>query len=186
MSLLFVAVFFLGLILGVWSMLNGVERPSVPEGMPAVDAYGHALADARTSLKVPTAGAALTLAGATGYLLDRYASLSTAAEVVAALAAGAVGVVLAVLVIAKWAVPAAQRDVEDERYLLQGHFARVTHPIGADETGEIAYEIDGTRYAAKARSVDGAPVEAETEVVIDRLEDGVAWVETWAVVEQRI
>ncbi len=185
MSLFFVAAFFLGLVLGVRAMLVGVERPSVPEGMPAVDALGRAVASARTSLKVPTVGAALTLAGAVGYLLDRYAALPTPVEVVAALAAAGLGVLLAVLVIAKWAVPAARADVEDERYLLQGHIAVVTRAIGSD-AGEIVYEIDGTRYAAKAQSVDGAPVETDTEVVIERLEEGVAYVEPWAVVEQRI
>ena len=32
----------------------------------------------------------------------------------------------------------------------------------------------------------GPPIEADVEVVIDRLEDGVAYVESWAVVEQRL
>ena len=83
-------------------------------------------------------------------------------------------------------VPSARDEVVDERYLLQGHFARVTSAIAGSEPGAIVYEVNGTRYATKALSVDGTPVDADTEVVIERVEDGVAYVEPWARVEERL
>ena len=46
--------------------------------------------------------------------------------------------------------------------------------------------MDGAQYAIPARSFDGSPLEVGDEVMIDRIEDGIAWVEAWAVVEKRI
>jgi hypothetical protein len=42
------------------------------------------------------------------------------------------------------------------------------------------------KYATPALSLDGTAVAAGTEVVIDRLEEGVAYVEPWVQVEQRL
>jgi hypothetical protein len=39
---------------------------------------------------------------------------------------------------------------------------------------------------APAKSIDGNPVDVGTEVVIETITDGVASVELWSVVEQRI
>jgi hypothetical protein len=74
----------------------------------------------------------------------------------------------------------------DERYLLQGHPARVTRAITADGAGEIAYVADGRRYAVVARSLEGDALAQDTEVAIERVEDGVAYVERWTRVEERL
>ena len=87
---------------------------------------------------------------------------------------------------ARWATQAAKQDVVDERYLLQGHPAEVVAAIASSATGEIAYVVGGKRYAASAQSLDGTPVAVGTEVVIDRVENGVAYVEPWVQVEQRL
>jgi membrane protein implicated in regulation of membrane protease activity len=76
--------------------------------------------------------------------------------------------------------------VTDDRYLLQGHPASVTRGIPADGEGEIVYEADGRSWTVRARSWDGAPIGAGTEVAIERVEDGVAYVEAWAEVEARL
>jgi hypothetical protein len=76
--------------------------------------------------------------------------------------------------------------VVDERYLLQGHPARVTAAIAADTPGAIVYEVDGTRHTVQALALDGAPVAVETDVVIERVENGLAYVEPWDSVEERL
>jgi membrane protein implicated in regulation of membrane protease activity len=182
---IFLAAFLGGLVLSVYAMIRGVERPP-HGGTENVDALGRALQAARTSLRAPVASAGATLFGATGYLLTRYTSLSVAPRLTIAIIAGFLGIVGAILLIAKWVIPSAQHDVVDERYLLQGHFARVTEPITAGATGRIQYELGGTHHAAVAQSLDGSPVPANTEVVIERVEEGVAYVEPWKDVEQRI
>lgn len=185
MSALFLATFVLGLLLAVYAMLHGVERP--PRVGPEVDAFGRAMQAARTSLKAPTAAAFLTTFGAVGYSLHRSTTLGTAALIVVAGISGAIAILCVVLFIAKVLIPAARHDVVDERFLLMGHLARVATPIGGgDAIGEIIYDLAGTRHAVKARSVDGASVPVGTDVVIERVEDGVAFVEPWVQVEQRI
>jgi hypothetical protein len=186
MQLFYLAAFLTGLVLGVYAMLRGVERIGSAGRSPELDALGRPIGTPRLAFTAPTLGAFATVFGVTGYLLWRYATLSVGAEVAIALAAALVGAVTATWAVAHWGTQAAVHDATDERYLLQGHPARVVSPIMGGREGEIAYLVGGTQYAATARSVDGTPVAAGTEVVIDRVEDGVAYIEPWVQVEQRI
>jgi len=181
---LFLGALLLGLLLGVFAMLHGVERRPRAAG-PAARAPvpSH---EPRARLNLPLiAGFAATF-GATGYLLLRYSALGRGMAAAVAAAVGAAGALGAVALVAKWAVPGAAHDVEDPRYALQGHLARVTTPIAGPGTGAITYVVDGVRHVTPAASLDGAPVPADAEVVIERIEDGVAHVERWAVVEERL
>ena len=97
-----------------------------------------------------------------------------------------VGTVIATIAVRRWATLAAEHDSVDERYLLQGHPAQVVSAIEQTGSGEIAYFVGGKRYATDARSLDGSPITVGTEVIIDRVEGGVAYVESWVEVEQRL
>ena len=88
--------------------------------------------------------------------------------------------------IARWAVPSARRDVPDERFLLQGMFARVTDPIEQERVGRIALEMGGTLHAVQAMSLTGDAIDRGTEVVIERIEGETAFVEPWSAVERRL
>jgi hypothetical protein len=70
--------------------------------------------------------------------------------------------------------------------VLQGHIATVTAPIGVGIEGEIEYVVEGARHTARARGLDGSTAEQGIEVVIERIEDGVAYVEPWVEVEKRL
>ena len=183
MIALFVASFIVGLVLGVIAMFFGVERSS---GAPAGTIFGHDPRQISARLHVPVIASFATLFGATGYLLVRYAALAPVVDVVLAAAVGAAGAVGAVLLVAKWAVPSARQEVVDERYLLQGHLARVSQPIQPGAAGEIVFEADGVRHTTRAVAVDGSALEPDTDVVIERIEGGVAYVEPWTVVERRL
>lgn len=181
MRFLFLGSLTLGLLLGVFAMLHGVERRTA--GAAALLAPPAAT---RARLNLPLIAAFATLFGLIGYLLHRYTTLPMAARVSIAAASGGIGILGALALIARWAVPSARRDVVDERYLLQGHPARVTVPIGTDRPGEVSYDVDGTPYASPALSVDGAAVPVDTDVVIERVEHGTAYVEPWIQVEKRL
>src|SRR5262249_32662037 len=140
MTALFLGAFLIGLLLAVYAMIRGVERPP-RSGDASVDSLGRALEAARTSLRAPVAAACATFFGATGYLLTRYSALSGPVRFAIAAVAGGIGIWSAILLIAKWVIPAAQHDQVDERYLLQGHLARVTVPITAESAGRISYEL---------------------------------------------
>ena len=148
---------------------------------------GRPLEQSRMALSAPTTGAFATVFGITGYLLWRYShACHPGCSSRRASALLLVGTFVATRAVAHWATQAAEHDAVDERYLLQGHPAQVVAPIAATQQGEIAYVVGGKRYAATAQSLDGTPVAAGTEVVIDRVEDGVAYVEPWVQVEQRL
>lgn len=140
----------------------------------------------RVALALPTAGAFLTVFGLVGYLMMRYTALGAALGSVVSIVAGLGAAAGAVALVTRWAIPSAASDPMDPRYLLQGTPARVTRAITADRDGEVSYETDGARYATVARSFDGSSHDVGEEVVIDRVEDGIAYVEAWALVEQRL
>jgi membrane protein implicated in regulation of membrane protease activity len=188
MSAVFVACFVLGLLLAVHVMLYGVERAAPPVARaPHEPGGGH---DPRTEpsplLNAQNVAAFVTCFGLGGYLLQRSTTLGAGALVVAALAIGAAGAALSVVLLAAWAIPSLRRDVVDERYLMQGHPGAVRREIPVDGEGEIVYEADGRSWTVRARSWDGGAIAAGTEVAIERVEDGVAYVEEWAQVESRL
>jgi len=137
-------------------------------------------------VNLPTAGAAAALFGVVGYPLATYTSLETAPILAIAGIAAAAAAAATVGVIAGWAVPSARREPVDERYLLQGHFAKVVRPIRTDEGGEITYEHDGVRHTVKARSLDGKAISAGVDVVIERIENAIAYVELWRTIEREL
>jgi hypothetical protein len=169
----FVSLFLAGLVLGVVSMLVGIQKDSPPR-------------TARAMFNLATIGAFVTVAGAVGYPLARYTTLGGLAISAIALAAALAAWGLAVAMIAGWAVPSAKRSPEDERFALQGFVGKVTQRIGSGTVGEITYLLEGAWHRNRARSLDGKPIEDGTEIAIERIEDGIAWVERWSTIERHL
>lgn len=124
--------------------------------------------------------------GLAGYLFTRFTEWGALARVVAAIVSGAAAMTVQSLLIARWAIPSARADQVDERYLLQGTIGRITRDVPAEGQGEMQYALDGVTYTLPAREIAGMSVAADVEVVLDRVEAGVAYVEPWAQVEQRL
>lgn len=173
MTLFFAAFLLAGLLVGVVAMLGGIDRKA--RHGPWVK-----------YLNLPTAGAAAALFGIVGYPLAKYSSLGTAAMLAIAGASAAAAAVGMVAIIAGWAVPSAALHVEDPRYALQGHPARVSQTISGVQAGAISYEHDGARRTVPAVGLEGAAIPAGTEVVIERIEDGIAYVELWSNIEREL
>lgn len=180
---LFLGLFLVGLVLGVGAMLFGVERRRAPASGAGVPTIG-------ARLTIPNVAAFAAASGAAGYLLHRYTALGNVGLFVLAAIAGILGVVGASLLVARWALPAVAAEVVDERYVLQGHPARVTRviepPAGAPAAYEVSYEEGGKTHHLRAYSLDGTVLEPGSDVAIERIEDGCAWVEAWSVVERRL
>ncbi len=173
MRVLFLAIFIIGLGLGVISMIAGIDRDQ---------RHGRWI----KYINLPTIGAAATLFGLVGYPLVKYSSLSALAVLGIALTAALVAAAGVVFLIAGWAVPSAAREVEDVRFILQGHFAHVVRAIVGDQPGEIEFEHEGERRTLAARGLDGREVARDADVVIERVEDGVAYVELWSTIAQQL
>lgn len=193
MSYIYAFSFLIGLVTGVALMFFGVERrkratAQVPRRVVAIVDALTEMAGQEVSARytLPVLASLLTAFGAVGYLLSRGVVLNAPLRFLLAIAAGGLAAVGVVLLIAKWAIPSAREEAVDLRYLLQGHLARVTRPIGGSEPGEIAYEVDGVPYVTPAASITALPVDAGTDVVIERIEHGRAYVEPWLEVEKRL
>jgi membrane protein implicated in regulation of membrane protease activity len=187
MTSLFLIAFIVGLILGVRAMLYGVERGGDDAFRLAPDELRHAHAGAAPQVRwaEPLLAAFLTGFGVAGYVALRRA-LGTGAAVAVAMGTGVALAFVTSRLVRKAQAFVPEHDPDDPRYVLQGHVARVTASIADGGQGEIAYTVEGGSHVARARTIDGAPADAGTEVVIERIEDGVAWVEPWSEVEQRL
>jgi hypothetical protein len=171
----FLTAFIGGLMLAVFAMLNGVQRvrrsgsraPSAFFNLPAVAAFAIGL-------------------GAAGYPLASRTRLPVWGILLIAIAAGVLAISGMITLLALWAfrgISAASADEEEE---IQGQLAVVTREIAVSASGEISYENHGKEVRVPARGLGTRLLVAGSDVVIDRIENGVAFVEEWSVVEQRL
>jgi membrane protein implicated in regulation of membrane protease activity len=175
----FVAALILGLLLAVRAMLLGVERRRTPFGAPPPPTPS-------VRFSTPVVSAFASAFGAAGYLLTRPGRMGVAAGTVVALLIGTIAGAFAVRLVRRAAAFVPEHDPDDPRYVLQGHVATVTSPIGPAGDGEITYVVEGRRHTTRARGLDGTVAERGTEVVIERIEDDIAYVEPWVEVEKRL
>jgi membrane protein implicated in regulation of membrane protease activity len=181
------AIFLFGLVVGVRAMLKGIERPASARQLRRMQRRGKTATPARRfSVNGPTVAGFAMAFGATGYLVARYTHLSLAIDVAIAVAAGLAGAVGALSLVAAWAIPAAESEQVDERYVMQGAFARVLTVTDGGAAGTVRYEVDGVAQTSPAAGLDGIKLETGADVVIERIEGGVAYVEPWARVEARL
>jgi len=174
MSVVYLLAFVAGLMLAVRIMIRGVERP----------AASHPSRERSFRLSPAVLSVFGIVFGLTGYLLGaRFAGVATLAS---SAALGLVAALTAARLVTKWWAVVPEHDVDDERYVLQGHIARVTKSIRPEVDGEVAFEVEGERHVLRARGIDHGSVDVETEVVIERIEEDVAFVEPWAEVEKRL
>jgi membrane protein implicated in regulation of membrane protease activity len=175
LPVVFLAAFIAGLVLAVFAMLHGVEHtrrnrsgtPSPYFNLPALAAFAVGF-------------------GAVGYPVTSRTNLPSWGILIIAVASGALSVSGMIALLASWALRGLSSSSPVDEHEIQGQLAVVTRDISWATPGEISYELSGqpTRVSAKALTEKVLP--AGTEVVIDRIENGVAFVEEWAVVEQRI
>jgi len=175
MTFLFLATFIAGLLLGVRVMFFGAERRRLrpADAMPL-----------RRS--EPAIVGFLLMFGVAGYLLTRHGAVSNWAGVAIATLLGLVWAILVTRVAVATARMQPEHDPDDPRYALQGHVALVSTPIPSDGEGQIIISDAGANRTIRARTIDGSAIAEGEEVCIERVEDEVAFVELWAIVEQRL
>jgi hypothetical protein len=175
MAYVFLAAFIAGLLLAVRVMFFGAERRRLQptDAMPL-----------RRS--EPAVVGFLIMFGVAGYLLTRNGTLSAAAGTGVAALLGLAWAALVTRLAVATARMQPEHDPEDPRYVLQGHVAVVAEAIPADGEGSITLSDGGAQRTVRARTIDGSAIAAGEEVCIERLDEGVAFVELWAIVEQRL
>ena len=147
-------------------------------GGPGSHGPGHEGAHV-SPFNLSTLSAFVTWFGAAGWLLTRYSTLAAALIVLVASAAGIVGGGIVFLVIARYVMPRLT-TMRPQDYREQGVVGRLTSPILANGgTGEVVYMLGGSRRVDGARTLSGEALEKGIEVVIHRVERGIAYVERW-------
>lgn len=175
MTYLFLAAFIAGLLLGVRVMFFGAERRRQlsADGLPL-----------RRS--EPAIIGFLLMFGIAGYLMTRRGTVSPGLGITIAALLGLVWAVLVTRLAVATARVQPEHDPDDPRFALQGHVAIVASAIPPDGEGTITFAEAGAQRTTRARTIDGSAIAEGEEVCIERLEDDVAFVELWAIVEQRL
>lgn len=174
MSYLFLASFIGGLLLAVRLMFFGAERRRHPAGTTPL----------RRS--EPAVVAFLLMFGVAGYLSVRHGSVGPLGGAAIAFVLGAVFAVVALNIAIATARIQPEHDPEDPRFVLQGRVGVVSVAIPASGEGIIRYEDAGALVTVPARGIDNRAIGAGEEVCIDRVDNGVAYVELWSLVEERL
>jgi hypothetical protein len=174
-KVVFLTAFVGGLSLAVHSMLHGAERwrrrrsnrPSAIFNPPAVAALGVGI-------------------GVCGYLLTTRTTLTWTAVLPIALGTGLGALAGMTVLMAKWALrPPTHTALSDDEDT-HGQIATVSRTITPGENGEITYFAWEKNHVLRASALDSSMIPEGSEVVIDSIEAGVARVELWSVVEQRL
>ena len=176
MTILYLTAFIGGLLSIVAVMIFGVERPR--EQHP----------DGERSFRLSPAPVAVfaVVFGLAGYTVARRGGSGVFAGLASSVVFGLVASAITARLVRRWWAVTPEHEVEDERYVLQGHLARVTKPIAMDVDGEVAFELGSERRVLKARNFEQGALPAGTDVVIERIEDEIAYVEAWQEVEKRL
>lgn len=178
--------FIVGLALTILSFLAGAAHFHVPFHLhlPFFDGHGAGGDGGANSggeiswLNAATVLAFLAWFGGTGYLLTRHSHLVA----LACLGLSSLSGLVAGWVVLKFMVKLARSSdgpMKSEDYRIEGSVGTLSMPIRENGTGEIIYSLAGTRRSAGARSSDGRPLEKGVEVVIERYEEGIAYVKKW-------
>ena len=183
MSSLFLGCFTFGLLFTVISGLlgafNGGHDIHIP-GLHGLGAHSGGHGHARVSpFNASTIAAFLAWFGGAGYLLTRYSGFTALAITAIASAAGLAGAALVFAFVAKFINPRLT-VLAPEDFQMPGVVAKVTSTIHPGGTGEIVYTLGGTRHSDGARSESAELLERGTEVVILRVEKGIAYVDRWS------
>jgi len=144
----------------------------------SASAHGHG-GEHVSPFSLSTLSAFLTWFGGAGYLLSRYSPLTALTITLTALLFGLVGGGLFFTIVARYIVPRLT-VMNPEDFRAQGIVARVTSTIQPGGIGEIVYTLGGTRHSDGARSESDQPIERGTQVVVLRIEKGIAYVTPWA------
>ncbi len=116
--------------------------------------------------------------GGTGYILTKYSNLVAIASLGLATLAGLFWGSMVFKFMVKL-MHSDETQLNEADYRVEGSLCTVTMPIRANGTGEVVFLLGGVRRSAGARTDDGKPIEKGAEVVIERHENGIAYVKRW-------
>jgi uncharacterized membrane protein YphA (DoxX/SURF4 family) len=174
MKYFYLSIFLLGLALAVQVMLHGIERWRLSRSTQP-----------SAVVNPPTFAALAAGFGAGGYLLTTRSGIRPSVIFLLSLVIGVAAHFAMTVLMARWAFRgAAHSPSEDEE--INGQVATVTKEISPEGAGEVSWVAYDKTHFLPATALSGSSIPQGTEVVIDVVENGVARVELWSVVESRL
>jgi membrane protein implicated in regulation of membrane protease activity len=125
-----------------------------------------------------TLAAFLAWFGGTGYLLERFSTLTFVVGLSLAMLAGLVGAAIIFVFLTK-VLMSKDEELDPADFDMVGVLGRISSPIREGGTGELTYSQAGTRRSCGARSDDWSAMGQGEEVVVTRYEKGIAYVRRW-------
>jgi hypothetical protein len=168
----FLLVFMAGLGAAVYTMLLGVTPSPAARATTKVG-----------MLTAPSVAAFAIVFGAVGNLCTTRTTLTPFVIFVIAFAAGAVTIPVSAPILAR---VARSRKTSGEDFDVEGQLATVVSPLSDVSPGDVVYNRDGHEVTQRAVNLVSGVLAAGHEVVIDRIQDGIAYVEAWETVEKRL
>ncbi len=184
--------FLVGFLLSVLTFLGGATHlhlPHMPHGLQVHGGgagHGHAHGAGKAGqgswFNFATLTAFLAWFGGTGYLLARYSNVWALLGLGIAVLSGIGGAALVFWFLFRFLM-GHEQELEDMDYSMVGVLGRVSSPVRVEGTGEMIFSQNGIRRAVPIRCEEprsiGRSIDKGTEVVVIRMEKGIAYVKRW-------
>ena len=175
--------FLVGFALSVISALGGIFHLHLPGMHHGHVGHAHGVHTHVDGLHVSafnfgTMAAFLAWFGGIGFLLSRYSGFMFWLSFSLSMLGGLIGGAIVFLFLTR-VLLAHEHPLNPFDYEMVGVYGQLTSAIREGGTGEISFSQEGVRRGAPARSEDGAAIQMNTDVVVTRYENGVAYVRRW-------
>jgi len=185
----YLVCFYFGLVMSALSLFSGAFHLHLPTKwhLPFHGHYhgGHLRFGGRGSgvgipfFNMSTMMAFLCWFGGMGYLLTHYSTLwfllALSVSVITGLGGAAIVFWFLVKVLLRY-----EHSLDHADFEMVGVLGVLAVSIRPQGTGEMIYQQQGTRRVVGARSEDGKAIAKDSEVVVTRYEDCIAYVRPWA------
>jgi len=184
----YLVCFFVGFLLSVVSLFSGAFHLHLPARwhLPFHAHYhgGHfRFGTGRSGVDIPFFNMATMMTflcwfGGMGYLLTHYSTIWFFLALLASIMTGLGGASIIFWFLVK-VLLRYEHCLDHSDFEMVGVLGVLAVSIRPQGTGEMIYQQQGTRRVIGARSEDGKAIAKDSEVVVTRYEDGIAYVRPW-------
>ena len=172
-TLPYLLLFTAGLALAVYTMLHGVTAAPTAG---VVSRIGR--------ISAPSVAAFAIVFGAVGYLVASRTTLGYPLVLLFALLGGSATIPLSAPLLARVARKRNEPFAPDSS--IEGQLAKVVSAVSQESPGEIVYQHDGREIRRRALNLLPGTLSVGSDVVIDRIDADIAYIEDWDSVEKRL
>jgi membrane protein implicated in regulation of membrane protease activity len=157
---------------------HGVAHGAAHSSGPAGKGASHNASNHLTWFNATTVMAFLAWFGGVGYILAMHSHLAVLESFGVSILSG-IAASYVVFRFMSRLMANGTGEMHDWDYRLEGSVGTVSMAIRANGTGEVIFEQSGARRAVGARCDGGKAIARGAEVVIERYENGIAYVQLW-------